>query len=354
MRFGGLIAAIVIAALAALLVLRYTTSHEQAAPQQSVASTPPPVKTVSIYVASQNIPIGVTLTQEMVTAQPWPENLLVDGFIRSDTNTNIVGMVTRAPFQAQEPFMSGSLAKPGDPNFLAGNLPKGMRVITLQTNEIEGLAGFVFPGDHIDVLLTHPIMKWINPPAVPGAAAVAPHQETDSVTETLLSNALVLAVDQHATSTGTTDKNGNLVVPRSVSLMVTPADAQKIRLGAQKGTLTLSLRSLQDKESVDQPLLTTTSDITQYQQGDTDANDSGVMVVRGITGLQSSSVAESANRPGTSPVRTVTPVATAAAPPPVAAPGALVRPSVAQPSATSAAPPPVAAPSPLLPAAGAP
>lgn len=321
MRFGGLIAAIVFAAVAAVIVLRMS-SHEEAPIQQQVISQPPPVKTVNIYVAAQPIPVGSTVSQEMIGIQPWPENLVLDGFVRADANINIIGMVARSNFQTQQPFLLSQLAKPGDPNFLAGALPKGMRVLTIQTNEIEAVAGFIFPGDHVDVLLTHPIMKWVSPPAMSGAASLTPHQESDTVTETLLSNALVMAVDQRASAANSVDKNGNLIVPRSVSLMVTPADAQRLRLGAQKGTVTLALRSLQDKETVDQPILTTMGDISLYQEqtgGGGDTNEGGVMVVRGTVALQSQSLPSSSS--SATPVKaepakttTTTTVTTPAAP----------------------------------------
>ncbi len=338
------------------------SSHEEAPVQQQVISAPPPVKTVNIYVASQPIPIGTTITQDMIGIQPWPEHLVLDGFIHADGGPSIIGEVARAPFQAQEPFLSSKLANPSDPNFLAGSLPKGMRVLTIQTNEIEGIAGFIFPGDHIDVLLTHQIQKWVSPPASVGGKALAPHQEADAVTETLLTNVLVLAVDQHSTSSNAVDKNGNLIIPRSISLMVSPTDAQRLRLGAQKGTLTLALRSLQDKESADPLTITTSSDITQA--GDPGAVNGGgptsVMVVRGIEALESQSYNPPAaaetpaqtTRPGNN--SSVAPTVRGAAPPPgrprQRAPRPLQRPTRHPPRRQQFTPPPVAGPTPSLPA----
>jgi pilus assembly protein CpaB len=342
MRFGGLIAAIVVAALAAVLVLRYS-SHEEPAPA-SGANTPPVVKTVSIFVAAQPIPIGASVTQEMVSIQPWPENLMLEGFIRADAGVNIVGMVARAPFQQQEPFLLAKLAKPSDPNFLAGSLPKGMRVITIQTNEIEGLAGFLFPGDHVDVILTHEISKWVTPPSGAGGAPVSPQEQKEAVSETLLSNVVVLAVDQRPTSANATDKNGNLIIPRSVTLMVTPTDAQRLRLGAQKGTLTLALRSLQDKDSNDPLIVTSPADLSQVPEMTGAQSDAGgVMVVRGTQGSETQSR-------NAAPASNTAPQVTRALPAPSAVPTAPTSPAPASPAPTTTpAPPPVASPTPMLP-----
>ena len=134
MRYGGLIAAVVFAAIAAIIVMRMSGGEEQAAPvaPQAVAQ-----KTVNIYIASKTIPIGSTITAEDVAAQPWPAHLALEGFIMADGKTNVIGMVARSPFQVSEPLINAKLANPNDPNFLAGDLPAGMRVVTIPINEVE-------------------------------------------------------------------------------------------------------------------------------------------------------------------------------------------------------------------------
>ena len=279
MRFGGLIAAIVFAAIAAVIVLRM--SANEAPPPQTAAAPAPEVKSVPVYVAASPIPIGATITQEMVTSQPWPEHLVLDGFMKAvQGGASPVGMVARAPFQTQEPIISSKVSNGNDPNFLAASLPKGMRVVTIETNEIQGLAGFLFPGDHIDILLTHDVPKWVVSPN-----GGQPQEDKDSVTETLLTNVTVLAVDQRSTAAGATDKDGKLVSPHSVSLMASPTDVQRLVLGARKGTLSLSLRALADRESADPLIITGIKDISQYEEPAAALpganNNDGVVIVRG-------------------------------------------------------------------------
>jgi pilus assembly protein CpaB len=273
MRYGGLIIAIAFAAVAAVIVLRMMSNEQKAPAAQAQGSEQ--VKTVNVYVAAKPIPIGVAITPDMIVAQPWPEHLVLDGFIRDESGkasdggpvgaNAVVGMVTRAPFQQQEPILSTKLANPNDPNFLAAELPKGMRVITIQTNETQGVAGFVFPGDHVDVMVTHLVDKMVNGLPHADGTTGAPQMEKDSVTETVLTNTKVMAVDQHSTNVGSTDAEGKLLVPRSVTLMVSPADAQRLRLAEKLGTLTLDLRSLADRDSADPLILTQQGDVSQYK-----------------------------------------------------------------------------------------
>ena len=306
MRFGGLIAAIMFAAIAAVIVLRMSASTPPPPVHTGQQAAAPQIKTVSVYVAAQPIPVGSAITEQMLTMQPWPENLVLEGCMRTEGGAGkVVGMIARAPFQQQEPIIKSKLANPNDPNFLAGDLPKGMRVITILTNEIEGLAGFVFPGDHVDILLTHDVDKWVNEPTIVGQPK-PPHKEKESVTETILTNVKVVAVDQRATNAGALDREGKLLIPRSVSLMVSQTDAQRLRLGQKVGTLTMALRSLADRESSDPLTLTSPHDISQWHD-DSDAggaapSGNGPVAPRSITvirGIVSTETADDSPAPGT-------------------------------------------------------
>lgn len=298
MRLGGLIAAIVVSAIAAVLVLRMSAPEPAPVTAQPTAAAPQ-VKTVNVYVASQPIPIGTRVTEQMVSVQPWPEHLVLEGFVRADAvnkddkTQGVVGTIARAPFQAQEPLIKAKLANPNDPNFIAGALPKGMRLITIQTNETEGLAGFIFPGDHVDVLLTHEVEKTrivrTSSASTDEKGMVHPQSSTseqqykEPVTETLLNNVLVVAVDQRSSSEGAVGPDGKLAIPRSVSLMVSPSDAQRMRLGQSMGTITLSLRSLEDRDAADPATIIAPSDVSQFKTGPAGElnTESGVRVYRG-------------------------------------------------------------------------
>jgi pilus assembly protein CpaB len=275
MKIGPLIIAIMLAAVAAVFVMRSGSDAPQTAQRNAqVTVKPARVETVNIYVAAQPIQIGSVITKDLLIEQPWPKHLMVDGFIVADGKTTIEGRVARAAFTTQEPLISSKLANVNDPSFLAGNLPKGMRVVTLRTNEIDGLAGLLFPGDRIDIILSRKVENALyeNPDQQRFAEEIV-------VTENILNNVLVLAVDQKTEAVELeTGRNGQkkrrFTPPRSVSLMVTPQNARRLRLAEHVAvsssggaTLSLSLRALQDKDQVENEKLhiTFVNDVSQYR-----------------------------------------------------------------------------------------
>jgi hypothetical protein len=131
-----------------------------------------------------------------------------------------------------------------------------------------------------------------------------------------LTNVTVVAVDQRSSAEGATDKEGKLVTPRSVSLMVSPTDAQRIRLGARKGVLTLALRALADRESADPLIITGISDISQYQDDSVapTTGAGGVLVIRGVKGTETKLAPAPAAAPVVPPAMPITPVPGAVAP----------------------------------------
>lgn len=146
----------------------------------------------------------------------------------------LLGTVVRYPITAGQPVTQGALVAPGDRGFLAAALGPGMRAITIPVSAKTGVGGFVFPGDHVDLMLTQTVRG----------------DDGDSLkaTETFLRNLRVLATDQ---STETQTEDGKTVVTefRTVTLEVTPRIAEKISVAQTIGTLSLSLRSLADNQT---------------------------------------------------------------------------------------------------------
>lgn len=142
------------------------------------------------------------------------------------TIKEFVGAVVRANVMPGEPITDGRIVRPGDRGFLAAVLQPGTRAISVPINATTGISGFVFPGDKVDLLLTHSIKQ-------PNSAAVR------RATETVLSDIRVLAVDQR-----TDDIEGKPVVAKTATLEVTPKQAEVIAVASEMGRLSLSLRSL--------------------------------------------------------------------------------------------------------------
>lgn len=284
MKWIGFVIAIFVAAVAAYMVLKFSGDTADKPQEVQVSDrSAPQVEAVNVYVASRFIPIGSVLEENMLTVQPWPKHLVLDGFVvGSEKGQQLIGKVTRAPFQAQSPIINNNVVNPEDPNFLAGDLPKGMRVVTIKTNEIDGVAGFVFPGDRVDVIINHKIMK--EGTTVSDLEEKSERELQEAVSETMLSNVRVLAVDQRATAG--VNEDGGIIIPKSISLEVTPEDAQRIVLARELGELSLSLRSIQDKDTIETVAITRQPDLSQFDVSSIEMNRKAYAPVRVIRGTE--------------------------------------------------------------------
>ena len=206
-----------------------------AAPQAAAAeqvSTGP-----KVLVAQRALPVGTIVTADSTAFQAWPKDMVQDAyFLEGEANlTKLLGTVVRYPITAGQPLTQGTLVAPGDRGFLAAALGPGMRATTITVSKTTGVAGFVFPGDRVDLVLTQ---------SIKGDGDGDPLKTA----ETILRNLRVLATDQ---ATETTTENGKTVVKTAstVTLEVTPRIAEKIAVADTIGTLNLSLRSIADNQA---------------------------------------------------------------------------------------------------------
>lgn len=202
---------------------------------EAEAQAPAP-KGPKVLVAQRALPVGTIITADSISFQEWPEDLVKDAyFIDGEAKMDkLLGTVVRFQITAGQPITQGALVAPGDRGFLAAALGAGMRAITIPVSAKTAVAGFVFPGDHIDLMLTQTVKGNDGPPL--------------KAAETILRNLRVLATDQ---STESTKEKGRTVVRayRTVTLEVTPRIAEKIQVAQTIGTLSLSLRSIADNQS---------------------------------------------------------------------------------------------------------
>ncbi len=189
-----------------------------------------------VLVANRALPVGTIITADAMGYQEWPEELVQDAyFIEGESDmSGLLGTVVRFPVTAGEPVTQGSLVSPGDRGFLAAALGPGMRAVTVPVSAKTGVAGFVFPGDRVDMVLT----QTVEGEGRPLKAA-----------ETVLRNLRVLATDQ--TTEQVSDEEGKTVVRafRTVTLEVTPEIAEKVAVAQTIGQLTLVLRSIADNQA---------------------------------------------------------------------------------------------------------
>lgn len=229
-----LVAALLIAGITAFMA---RSMFSGSAAPAAVAIVKQVEKGPQVLVATRALPVGTIITADSIRFQPWPKELIESAYFIQDgpdakTAENLIGTVVRNAVTAGQPITQGSLVMPGDRGFLAAALSPGMRAITVPVSALTGVAGFVFPGDRVDLMLTQ---------SVAGDAGPAL-----KVSETIMRNLRVLATDQRSKTA--VNEQGESVVQefKMVTFEVTPRIAEKITVAQSIGTLSLSLRSIAD------------------------------------------------------------------------------------------------------------
>ncbi|MFN5824137.1 MAG: Flp pilus assembly protein CpaB, partial [Sphingomonadales bacterium] len=230
-----LVCALLIAAVTAFMA-RSMFAGGDAAPK-AVAQKPVPTGP-KVIVATRSLPVGTILTADAIRYQPWPSELIEAAYFiqkegEPDATSNLIGTVVRNNITAGQPVTQGSLVSPGDRGFLAAALGPGMRAVSVPVSALTGVAGFVFPGDRVDLVLTQ---------NVNGAGT----GQSLKVSETVIRNLRVLATDQRSTPSVDAEGKTKPSKYRLVTLEVTPRLAEKIAVAQTIGTLSLSLRALAD------------------------------------------------------------------------------------------------------------
>ena len=230
-----LVGALIIAAVTAFMAKSMFSgaSAPQAEAKQAVPAGP------EVLVATRTLPVGTIIEADAFRYQPWPQGLVQQNyFTRTEGGTDpssLIGTVVRNEITAGQPVTQGALVRPGERGFLAAALGPGMRAVTVAVSATSGVAGFVFPGDRVDLVLTQ---------EVPGGGDGPPLRAS----ETIIRNIRVLAVDQRLNAR---DEAGNQVAQTvaTITFEATPKIAEKIAVAQTIGQLSLSLRSLADNNA---------------------------------------------------------------------------------------------------------
>ena len=227
---------IVLAGVGVMVVVFLTRSYLGGLQSQQTAQVArQEVPATKIMVAARKLSVGTIIKPEDVKWQPWPEAGINEAYYSSrgsktkekkaETPKGLAGKVVRSPITAGEPVTRSALVSQGERGFLAAILTPGMRATTIRVSATSGIGGFVFPGDRVDVILTH--------------AVEVSRSERYNISETVFQNVRVLGVDQRTASSA--DK---VRVAKTATIEVTPKMAEKVAMLESIGSLSLSLRSL--------------------------------------------------------------------------------------------------------------
>jgi pilus assembly protein CpaB len=208
-----LVVAIVLGGIAAFLARNWLLSQTQIS--SSISGT--------IVVASKALSFGTPLSDDNVNEIVWGARDLPEGAYASKQALLKGGRrATLAALARNEPILGSKITGPGQQASLSTTIEEGKRAVTIRVDDVRGVAGFILPNDHVDVVL----IRSTNNPA-----------RRESYSDLLLQNVKVIAIDQVAA-----EQKEKPSIAKAVTLEVTPSQAQQIALATEIGTLSLILR----------------------------------------------------------------------------------------------------------------
>ncbi len=243
---------IIMIVLAAVFgVLAMLLANMWLADQRSAVAATPEAPQDTIVVARDALKFGDTLTTDNLREIPWPSGALLAGAFktRADALAGDGQRQVLTPIGVNEPVLTSKITGPGQRATLSAVLTEGMKAVSIRVNDVLGVAGFVLPGDRVDILLSRNVRN------VQGG--------DEAFVDVLLQGVKVLAIDQVAD-----ESKENPTVAKAVTLEVSTKDAQKLTLAAGIGQLSLALREVASDKGEDTGRVTT-ADLVAAAQGAT-------------------------------------------------------------------------------------
>lgn len=198
-----------------------------------------PVKMNKIVAAKDVLRAGTQLSADNVALIDWPQNIALQGSYTKIED--VVGRPLIQPVAANQPILESSLAQPGSGLGLTVRIPEGMRAVSVSSNAVVGVAGFLYPGSHVDVLVTY-----------------RPPNEQNPITQTVLQNVEVLSAGQKIEA----DPQGKPETVNVVTLLLNPVDSEKLVLATSQGSIHFVLRNGVDTNSTTTPGISVTELMT--------------------------------------------------------------------------------------------
>jgi pilus assembly protein CpaB len=210
----------VVFGLLAVFIAQVWLNNQASMQAKNFEANKKPMATRTIVVAKEPLRFGTELNASMLQEVPWPAESMPSGAFATINDIVSGGRrVVLAAIESNEPVLALKITGAGQRATLSALVRPGMKAVTIRVNDVEGVGGFVLPGDHVDVVLTRQIDK--------GSAT----------TEIVLQDTRVLAIDQTAD-----ERAFKAAIAKSVTLEVDTVEAQKVWLASSVGSLSLLLR----------------------------------------------------------------------------------------------------------------
>lgn len=238
-----MMASAVVFGLLAVFVAQAWLNHQADLRLKSLDGQRKQVATRTVVVAAKPLRFGTPLMQQNLHEVAWPDGAIPAGTFSSAADLLATGKrIVLSSFEPNEPILATKITGPGQKATLSAVIQDGMKAVTIRVNDVDGVAGFVLPGDHVDILMTRQADK------------------AASSTDVVLQNVRVLAIDQLAD-----DASDKPTVVKAVTLEVDTLAAQRVSLAASVGALSLALRKA-GEASVEGTRRVTVIDLETQQQ----------------------------------------------------------------------------------------
>jgi pilus assembly protein CpaB len=186
------------------------------------------MKVIKVVAAVKPLTAGSPITADSIGLVDWPASLPVAGtFSKVD---DVIGRAVIYPIEEHQPILEHDIAQAGSGIGLTVKIPEGMRAVSVRSNDVVDVAGYLYPGSHVDVLVTSRFENSPNPQ-----------------TQTILPNVEVLAAGQKTEP----DPTGKPETVNVVTLLLKPEDGEKLVLASSQGTIQFVLRNGADQNSPD-------------------------------------------------------------------------------------------------------
>lgn len=182
------------------------------------------VKTIKVVAATKPLSAGSPITADSVALIDWPASMPVPGAFSNLNDVKDRSVIY--PISEHQPILDHDVAAPGSGIGLTVKIPEGMRAVSVRSNDVVGVAGFLYPGSHVDVLVTSKV-----------------ENNTTPLTQTVLSNVEVLVAGQRTEP----DPTGKPETVNVVTLLLKPEDGEKLVLASSQGQIQFVLRNGADQ-----------------------------------------------------------------------------------------------------------
>ncbi len=248
--------AVLFGLIAVFLAQTWLNNQEAARMKSLEANRKAPAPERTIVVASRPLRFGEPLTAAALRELPWPQDALPAGAFGKIADLTAAKRVVLIPIETDEAVLASKITGPGQRATLSAVLDPGTMAVAVRVNDVEGVAGFVLPGDHVDVMLTRQ------------------GEKNTAATDVVIEDAKVLAIDQLAD-----EKTDKPSVVKAVTLEVKVTDGEKVALASTVGTLSLLLRKA-GETAADDSRRVTAADLGKPSTPKTDLQFVTISVIR--------------------------------------------------------------------------